>query len=570
MIGMSAEARAIVSVLPKYDPFAYDPEKYNFYFDEAKARAMVMFIETYCTHVEGKLAGQPYILEPHEKAIIYLLFGMYRGGDHTRRYRKLFYLVPRKNSKTTFIACLIIAILALDPEPGAQNYCAAADAEQAGLLFRLVKLMIAANGDLQETLKPWQRVIERINQDNPSQPGDAFLKVLSSTADTKHGQNCQTVILDELHVVDEELVDVLVTGQANREQPLVIEMSTAAPEGENICNEEQDYAEDVLKGTVDDPYLLPVIYKAEKDDDWRDPAVWAKANPNLGKSVKLEYIQEACKKAERNPRFENKFRLLHLNQRVESLNRWIPLHVWDPCARRPGEPASPREWRAMMRERFKGQGGWAGFDIGSVSDLTAFVVLFKQTATIDDKSVDLIYQLPWFWIPEHGKWRESKYRQSYEGWINEGFITLTSGNVADHEEIEAGVVDICKTYRVKAVSVDTGHQAAGLCQKLSQHHGIEMFDCNQGYSHMWQPSLEFERLVTGGYVVHGANPVMRWMAGNVTIKYSAVGNQFKPVKPEKERGRYEQKIDGISATIMAIRQFAADQSSNYFATLTRI
>src|SRR5690606_16310143 len=100
-----------------------------------------------------------------------------------------------------------------------------------------------------------------------------------------------------------ELVDVLMTGTGSRRQPLVVFITTADYNRKSACNEKYEYACKVRDNKGDksreghDPAFLPVIYEAHIDDDWTDPEVWAKANPNYGVSVRREYLERECQKA---------------------------------------------------------------------------------------------------------------------------------------------------------------------------------------------------------------------------------------------------------------------------------
>src|SRR5207245_1354485 len=144
----------------------------------------------------------------------------------------------------------------------------------------------------------------------------------------------------------------------------------------SICNEKYDYACRVRDGILPDPSFLPVIYEALPTDDWTDPVVWAKANPNLGVSVSLDYLQRECAKAKENPAYENTFRRLHLNTRTEQSVRAIPMDKWDRC----GRNADPIQWRQEALKRLRGQECWGGLDLGSTADLTALALLFGNQA----------------------------------------------------------------------------------------------------------------------------------------------------------------------------------------------
>jgi phage terminase large subunit-like protein len=243
----------------------------------------------------------------------------------------VFLYVPRKNGKTPLSAGICNYVLFCDGEPGAQIYSAAAEKEQAALLYRHAVGMITQEPELDSRARIYKGHKSVVLKDDP---GSVF-KVLSADADTKHGGNSHLVLIDELHAQpNRELVDVLQTSMAsaNRPQPLLVHITTADFDRESICNEKHDYACKVRDGIIEDESFLPIIYEVTKDDDWKDERVWHKANPNLGVSVSLDYLRRECKRAQDTPTYENTFKRLHLNLKTQNDVRWLQLDRWDACA----------------------------------------------------------------------------------------------------------------------------------------------------------------------------------------------------------------------------------------------
>ena len=121
-----------IRLVPGYDPFARaEPGQY---FDEDAGRLAVDFVQMCCTHIKGALAGSPFLLEPWQRGLVGNLFGWMRP-DGLRRYRECLLFVPRKNGKTTLVAAILNYVLFCDGEAGAEIYCAAADREQANLVY---------------------------------------------------------------------------------------------------------------------------------------------------------------------------------------------------------------------------------------------------------------------------------------------------------------------------------------------------------------------------------------------------------------------------------------------------
>jgi phage terminase large subunit-like protein len=368
-------------------------------------------------------------------------------------------------------------------------------------------------------------------------------RVLSADAFTKHGLNAHGVIVDELHVQPHrDLVDVLVTATGARSQPLVVFITTAGYDKTSICWEYHEYAEQVLNGVIDDPTFFAYIAAADKDDDWLDPAIWAKANPGLGVSVKLDYLKQEANRARHVPAYQNTFRRLHLNQWTQQASRWLDLEAWDACN------------LAIDPKLLEGAECYAGLDLSSTSDIAALVLDFP---TEEGEDEERHAWLPFFWIPEDNMMeRVRKDRVPYDAWTRDELITATEGNVIDYQFILRDIEALGEIFNIKEIAFDRW----GAFQISSQLEGLgfELVGFGQGYKSMSPPMTDLLRLVLGKQLAHGANPVLRWMADNLVVDTDPAGN----VKPNKKKSR--EKIDGIVAGLMAldraVRQAAAGGS----------
>jgi len=521
------ELQKTIRLVPGYDPCETAGECT---FDEEAAGNALAFIEECCTHVKGELAREPFVLKPWQRAMVANLFG-WKRKDGTRRYREALVYVPRKNGKTTLLAAIIAYVLFADGEPGAELYSAAADRDQAKLVFAQVKGMVHNEPVLESAATVYQ---------NSVVVGGSSYKAISAEAGTKHGYNSHLVVVDELHAQpNRELVDVLMTSTGARRQPLTIHITTADFDRESICNEKHDYACKVRDGIIEDPAFLPVIYEASIDDDWTDPEIWAKANPNLGVSVSEEYIAHECKRAQESPTFENTFKRLHLNIKTEQDVRWLPMEAWDACG---AEAALP-------------DGGpcWAGLDLSATTDATACVLAARD---LDTYILDAH-----FWIPaDKAREREKRDRVPYLTWARQGFITLTEGNVVDYEVVRRDINALARKYRIVELAADPWN-AYHLLDEMQAQDGLNVLEHRQGFVSMSGPTKEFEKAVLSNKIRHGDNPVLRWMASNVTVETDASGN----IKPSKKKST--EKIDGIVAAIMAVGRAAMnDTGGSYYDT----
>jgi phage terminase large subunit-like protein len=282
-----------------------------------KADEVAGWIQRNCAHVKGEWAGQKLELQPWQREIIDPLFGTV-AKDGRRQYRTALIGIPRKAGKSTLGAALALRLLFRDGEPGAEVYSAAADRDQAAIVFEIARGMVEANAGMAKLAKVYRRSIV------VPRTGSTY-KVLSADAYTKHGLSPHGVIFDELHAQpNRELWDVLTTGQGARRQPLTIAITTAGYDRESICWELYDYGRKVQAGVIDDPTFFFRWWGVEADEDWEDEEVWERAQPNLGISVSREFLRSEARQAKHQPARQNTFRRLYLNGRLGWRRAGIP------------------------------------------------------------------------------------------------------------------------------------------------------------------------------------------------------------------------------------------------------
>jgi phage terminase large subunit-like protein len=324
------------------------------------------------------------------------------------------------------------------------------------------------------------------------------------------------------------LWDVLNTSTGARRQPVTVAITTAGYDRTSICFEVHDYAIKVRDGIIQDDTFMTVIHGAKEDADWRDPAVWKAVNPGLGRSVKFDYIEQQARKAIETPTYQNTFRRLHLNQWTQQNTRFIDLDVWD-AGNRSIDPAA-----------LQNQACFAGLDLSTTTDISAFVLLFPP---VDDGGEYTV--LPYFWVPEENVDKRSKKdRVPYDVWVRDGFIEATPGNVIDYDTIRKRITELSTKFTIFDLAIDRWN-ATQISTQLEQD-GFTVVPYGQGYRDMSAPTKNLEALLMSKRVRHGGNPVLRWMADNVSVKQDPAGN----LKPDKAKSTG--RIDGIVGMIMAL------------------
>ena len=534
----------------------YDPRKSagDCVFDVEAAHKALEFFRCRLRHVKGERARQPFELRPWQAAVVACVFG-WKRPDGTRRFREVFVYVPKKNGKTTLAAGLVVYLLAEDHEPGAEIYSAACSRDQAGQVFAHAAGMVRQNAELSSRLQVFglrggSQLKSIVNEEEMSS-----YKALAADASTADGANVHAAVIDELHRhPTPDLADILQKSTAARRQPLVVYLTTADYDRpDSICNRKWAYASQVRDGVVNDPSFFPVIFEAKKTDDWTDPAVWEKANPNFGVTVPADFYVREVAKAKEDISTQNDFKRLHLNIITEQATAAIEIGKWDACAGL-AEGETALTWRSRLLDELAGRECLGGLDLGSTSDLTALCLLFD----VPDKGYLL---LPWFWMPREGlRKKDPAHARLYESWIAEGWITPTAGNVADYDQIRADIGGIAGKFGVKELAVDRLFQGAQLCSQLMAD-GMNLVAFGQGFMSMAAPTKLFLEDVLSARVTHGANPVLRWMASNLMVLRDAAGN----VKPAKNAKDNQRKIDGIVAAIMALgRRMVAEPPGSVY------
>ena len=477
----------------------------------------VNFFSKHLRHTQGELGGKPFALESWQASYIGRLFGTLRS-DGLRQYRTSLLALPRKNGKSTLCAGIALKLL-FDGEPGAQIFSCGADREQARLVFEMAKACVEMSPSLRSRLKVYRNSIVRDDT-------HSFYKALSAEAFTKHGLNAHGVIFDELHAQpSRELADVMQTSMGARRQPLMVYITTAGYDRKSVCWEIWKYAEAVQSGAVKDDTFLPAIYAADTKDDWKDEATWVKANPNLGISIKADFLRTECARAVEMPAYENTFRQLYLNQWTEQDRRWLRMDHWAqgnvPC------PVS-----------LAGRECWAGLDLATTYDTTALVLLFP----LEDGTY---WVEPHFWIPSinmHARVRRDKV--PYDVWHKQGHLHVTEGNVTDYDRVRVDINDLAKKYQIRGIAIDRWN-ATQLATQL-QGDGQNVIGFGQGYGSMSAPAKRTEALCVAGKLLHGGHPVLTWQAGNVAIQSDYAQN----IKPSKAKST--ERIDGIVSLVMAL------------------
>lgn len=486
---------------------------------ETRAQRAIRLVNQ-LTHTKGPFAGKSFDLRPWQKKILTQLFKT--GRDGRRVYRTCLLMLPRKNGKTELAAGLAIYFLLFDGEIGGEVYSAAADKDQAALVFNVAAQMVRNDPELLaqcEIVDSQKRIVHR--------KSGSFYRAISAEAYSKHGFNASAVIYDELHAApNRELWDVLSTSQGARSQPLMLAISTAGYDRHSILWELYAHAKKVQEQPSLDPTFLPILYEAPIDADWTDEKVWRQANPALGDFRSLEEMRVAAARAKEIPAQENTFRRLYLDQWTEQASRWLSLTDWDACR------------QAVSRSALRGRPCYVGMDLSSTKDLTALVAVFP-----DEDGFDVLAQ---FFVPQESVLERSRRdRVPYDQWVRDGHLTATPGNVVDYEAVRVALQAWASEFDLKQIAFDPWN-ATDLVTRLQGQDGFDCVPMRQGFASLSAPTKALEKAVLSRSLRHTGHPVLRWNISNVSVESDATGNMKVSKKVSTER------IDGVAALVMAV------------------
>jgi len=500
-------------------------KRLGLWYDAQAAERAVSFFERVLRHSQGRFAGRPFeLLGWQADEVVRPLFG-WKRADGTRRFRRGSIWVPKKNGKTTLAAGIELYLLVGDGEPGAQVYSAAVDREQASLVFREAANMVRQSPELSKRVKVLDATKTMKYDETHS-----FFRALSADAPTKEGLNTHGLVIDELHAHKSRvLFNTLFYSGAARTQPLQISISTAGEyDPESVGWHEYSYAKRVLAAPVDDPLdweYFAFVAEADDEDDWTAPSTWAKANPSLGETIKLEDMESDCRRAQEDPSLQNQFRRYRLNLWTHAEKIWFLPEVWK---RGGGKLPDLTGWRK-----------YGGLDLASTKDTNCYCQLFESP---DRKQYAVLNH---YFLPKEGlRRRIERDRAPYDRWAEEGWITLTEGNVMDFAVIREHI----KADALAAPMVELGYDpwhATQLALEL-QGEGIEVVPIRQGYQSLGEAVKKMETLVHEGSLLHGGDPVLAWMINNVVLRTDPNENRL----PDKSKSTG--RIDGVAALLDAL------------------
>lgn len=517
-----------------------DTEDFPYIFDSQVAEAACGFFPAALRHSVGRWAGQPFTLTPWQSFCVSCLFGWLRP-DRTRRFRRAHISVSRKNGKSTLAGGLGLLLLYGDCEPVAQVFVGATKIDQAKIVYDECERMLRQSPQLLKR--------SRIFKNNIFTEG-SYLRPLGSDK-AFDGLNPHGVIFDELHEWKEhhrKFYDTMTTGGASRTQPLQITITTAGDQTSLIWKEETQYCRGVVMGDFVDDELFVYLAEIDGTDDPLDERVWEKANPNLGISVSLDYLQSQAVRAKRLRTELNKFTRYHCNREVSSISSVIDRDQWSQSE---GELSdwSTAEYVGGGIDVGGGQDlGASAFcarwpigkkkvdDDGEEKELTVYRYEIRSTCYIDAKSERDITLQPW------------------ATWVHEGKVVRSEWVL---QELRDDFLTQAEELRCNSFAFDPWNMS--LMAEQLEEEGMLAVKMKQRADQYGEPIEQFLDSLADGRIRHNGDELLTWCAYNLAVKPGYGGGWMPNRKDSRD------KIDAIVAVLMAFRMAYFAQPVEYWS-----
>lgn len=506
--------------------FLENADEKGIYFDRADAQFALDFIGM-LRHTKGSAARKLFQLQGWQAFIIWSLFGWKVIETGYRLFTKAYIEMAKKNGKTEFAAAIANYVFLLDGEFGSEIYMAATKRDQSKICFNAAKTMLKFLSEESPKIKS----LVTFNKLNLSiEDTNSKMEPLGADSNTMDGINTHLGIIDEYHAhPNSDVAENIQSSMVARAQPLHLTITTAGFNLESECYNLRKTAVDILKEIKEDDSFFMIIYTLDDPEEWDNKKMWAKANPNLGISVSMRFLESEFKKAKNEGiTKEIAFKTKNLNLWLSSVTGWISDNIW-------------RENGFYFEtDLLKGRPVFSGLDLAATSDIAARVNFYPPFE--DDETM---YIKPHFYCPQDtAKQKSNTDRVNYFKWHNEGFLTLTPGNVIDYDYIKKDIIKDVELSDVKGIGYDRWNSYSFVPDLIEE--GINMQPYGQGFASMNMPCKQLEVWAMQRRINHGQDPVLRWMLSNVALKMDAAGN----IKIDKAKS--SEKVDGIVALVIAI------------------
>lgn len=493
------------------------------------------------------LPGKPTFGECSEQWVfdfVSAIFGGYDAETGNQLIREYGLLISKKNTKSTIAAGIMLTALILCWREDEEHLILAPTKEVADNSFKPAASMVRADEELSDIFHVQDHIrtiTHRVTRNS--------LKVVAADTDTVSGKKSGRILVDELWVFgkrakSEAMFMEALGGQVSRNEGWVIYLTTQSDEPPaGVFKQKLDYWRDVRDGKINDPKTLGILYefpqKMIDDKSYQLPENFYVTNPNMGKSVSMEWLESEHRKYANNTDGAlQQFLAKHLNVEI-GLNlrndRWPGANFWEMQGRK-SVTFDEILWRCEVID--------AGIDGGGLDDLLGLSIVGRDRDTREWLS----WSHAWAHksVLERRKTEESRLR----GFEKDGDLTIVEVVGQDSEEVAQYVVRIHEAGLLDKVGMDPAGVGMLLDDLVSA--GIPQ-ESIVGISQGWKLGGAIktaERKLADGSMIHAVQPLMNWCVGNAKVVPS--GNATLITKQASGTG----KIDPLMALLNAVSLMA--------------
>lgn len=520
----SAKSNQCELVKLSCERFLRDLQRDDLFFD-VDAYSRILRYYGIFSHTKGLLRGERFTLRDDQKFFIGQIMAWKNRSDLSQRITETYKEVARKNGKSWEAGGLAGYHLTSAGEQEAEVYSLATSQKQAGESWRAFKSMSKTAKRYAKTLEYRIGVVRHPNTSSIFEP-------LASTGENLDGKNPSFILIDEYHLfkrIDDESRESLRGGAVARKNRLEFKITTGGSNTFGSCYEERKRAIDVLKGTIDLDFYLPIIFTLDEGDDWADEKNWHKSNPALNISKSLSAMREEFRLAEHSPRLVNTFKQKQLDLWTNEAKAWLNVDDWQKLA------------KPVSADILRGKHCIIGVDLSETNDLTAITFLFPPQ---DDLRQYYIRTL--FYCPSIPAIVRQTNKVPYLSWQQQGFIRYSGDKRIDFKFCAD---DILKEIRQGGYAVDSiayDQWKSNVLIEEFKKNGLNVQPIKQYYQQLSPACRTLEELIDKGEILNDGNECMAWNIGNVVLDTDPNGN----IKPNKAKS--SEKIDGVASLIDAL------------------
>lgn len=510
-------------------------------FDQKKANRAIEWIETHCFHVEGPLAPSPLKLELWQKAMISCIFGLCDNETQERTFHEIVLIVARKNGKSLLASSIANYVFQIDGGFGCRVYNIAPKLEQADIIYNNTWAMIQLDPEYiskKENIEEKRRQShQKVNDDETivkKRMSDLYLaatnstmKKISSSAKKSDGFNPSLCICDEIASWEGDkglkTYEVMKSGMGARPEGLMISCTTAGYVSDSIYDELVKRSTRFLLGDSKEKRLLPFLYIADDAEKWNDINELQKSNPNLGVSIRIDYLLDEIAIAEGS-----------LSKKTEFLTKYNCIKQNSSLAWLTAQTVEQMSGEQLSLEDFRSTYCVAGIDLSQTTDLTAATIIIQKN--------DELYVFAKFWLPSE-KIEEATLRDGvpYNIYIQRGLLDVSGTNFVDYHDCYNWLTMLVEQYEILPLQVGYDRFSAQYLVQDLERYGFKTDDVYQG-DNLWGVLQEMEGLFKDNKVHIGDNDLLKVHLLNAAIKMSVERGRGKLVKINPVA-----HIDGVAA-----------------------